>query len=125
MAFAASDSSKSSIKIAYPERNGMGKNADSHSLKCLLLEGFITPRKVPESSTQLSCLSNVTASLSLFQNECPHKDGDIGGYPIPQYRKKNRQIPKYRVRNRGNTDTAFVIGHVYLKLYPFRLFVYL
>ena len=51
----------------------MGKNADSHSLKCQLLEGFITPRKVPESSTQLSCLSNVTASLSLFQNECPLK----------------------------------------------------
>ena len=25
LAFAASDSSKSSIKIAYPERNGMGK----------------------------------------------------------------------------------------------------
>ena len=50
-----------------------------------------------------------------------------GGYPIPQYRKKNRQIPKYRVKNRRNTDTAFVIGHVYLKLYPSRvsLFIYL
>ena len=34
-------------------------------------------------------------------------EGDIGGYPIPQYRKKNWQIPKYRVENRRNTDTAF------------------
>ena len=48
---------------------------------------------------------------------------DIGGYPIPQYRKKNWQIPKYRVKNRRNSDTAFMIGHVYLKLYPFRVFV--
>ena len=47
------------------------------------------------------------------------------GYPIPQYRKKNWEIPKYRVKNRRNTDTAFVIGHVYSKLYPSRVFVYL
>ena len=52
-------------------------------------------------------------------------EGDIKGYPIPQYRKKNWQIPKYRVNNRRNTDAAFMIGHVYLKLYPFRSFVYL
>ena len=52
--------------------------------------------------------------------------GDIGGYPIPQYpKKKNRQIPKYRVEYRRNTDTAFMIGHAYLKLYPSRVFVYL
>ena len=30
-----------------------GKNAHSHSLKCSPLEGFITPRKVAETSTQL------------------------------------------------------------------------
>ena len=29
-----------------------------------------------------------------------HAGGEIGGYPIPQYRKKNWQIPKYRVKNR-------------------------
>ena len=25
-------------------------------------------------------------------------EGGIGGYPIPQYRKKNWQLPKYRVK---------------------------
>ena len=45
-------------------------------------------------------------------------------YPIPQYRKKNWHIPKYRVKNRRNTDTAFIFGHAYLKLYPSRVFVY-
>ena len=49
------------------------------------------------------------------------KEGDIEGYPIPQYRKKNWQIPKYRVENRPNTDTAFMIGHAYLTLYPSRI----
>ena len=36
------------------------------------------------------------------------EEGDIGGYPIPQYRKKKWQIPKYRVENRLNTDTAYI-----------------
>ena len=40
----------------------------------------------------------------------PRLEGDIRGYPIPQHRKKNWQIPKYRVENRRNTDTAFMIG---------------
>ena len=53
------------------------------------------------------------------------KKGDVGGYPIPQYRKKYWQIPKYWVKNRPNTDTTVMIGHVYLKLYPSRVFVYL
>ena len=39
-------------------------------------------------------------------------EGDIGGYPIPQYRKKKLQIPKYRVENRLNTDTAY-FNHIY------------
>ena len=43
-------------------------------------------------------------------------EGDIGGYPVSQYRKKNWQIPKYRVENRRNTDTAIMIVHAYLKL---------
>ena len=51
--------------------------------------------------------------------------GHWRGYPIPQYRKKNWQIPKYRVKNRRNTDTAFIFGHAYLKVYPSRVFVYL
>ena len=41
-----------------------------------------------------------------------HVEGDIGGYPIPQYRKKKWQIPKYRVENRLNTDTAY-FNHIY------------
>ena len=35
---------------------------------------------------------------------------------IPQYRKKYWQIPKYCVKNRLNTDTTVMIGHVFLKL---------
>ena len=50
--------------------------------------------------------------------------GNICRYPIPQYRKKNGQIPKYRVKIWRNTDTAFIFGHAYLKLYPSRVFVY-
>ena len=41
--------------------------------------------------------------------------GGGGGYPTPQYRKKNCEIPKYRVQNRRITDTAFMIGHVLLQ----------
>ena len=33
--------------------------------------------------------------------------GGHWGYPIPQYRTKKWQIPKYRVANRLNTDTAY------------------
>ena len=40
-------------------------------------------------------------------------EGDIGGYPIQQY----------RVENQRNTDTAFMIGHAYLTLYPSYVFV--
>ena len=44
--------------------------------------------------------------------------GDIGGYPIPQYRNEHWQIPKYRVKNRRHTDTA-------LKLcIPFTVYFY-
>ena len=51
-------------------------------------------------------------------------EGDIGEYPIPQYRTKNLQIPKYRVENLRNTDTAFMIGDAYLTLYPSREFFF-
>ena len=43
---------------------------------------------------------------------CRLNEGDIGRYPIPQYRKKIWQIPKYRVENRLNTDTAY-FNHIY------------
>ena len=55
-----------------------------------------------------------------FDNE-----GEIEGYPKSQYSKKNWQIPKYRVYNRPNTETAFMVSYAYLKLYPSRVFVYL
>ena len=35
---------------------------------------------------------------------------------VTQYRKKNWQLPKYRVENRQNTDTAFMIGHAFFKV---------
>ena len=55
-----------------------------------------------------------------------HTRGGRGGaLRGTQYRKKNWQIPKYRVKNRRNTDTAFIFGHAYLKVYPSRVFVYL
>ena len=44
--------------------------------------------------------------------------GTLGGYPTPKYRKKYWQIPKYCVKNRLNTDTAFMIGHVYASVIP-------
>ena len=60
------------------------------------------------------------------------KEGDIGGYPIPSYRKKKWQIPKYRVENRLNTDTAYFnhiynhwTGSAYLWLLPSSAFNYL
>ena len=46
-------------------------------------------------------------------------------YQILQDRKKNWQIPKYCVKNRRNTDTAFIFGHAYLKVYASRVIVYL
>ena len=54
--------------------------------------------------------------------------GVVGGhweYQILQDRKKNWQIPKYCVKNRRNTDTAFIFGHAYLKVYASRVIVYL
>ena len=58
-------------------------------------------------------VSKSNYSLNI-QSVYPQKinEGDIGGYPIPQYRKKKWQIPKYRVENRLNTDTAY-FNHIY------------
>ena len=38
-----------------------------------------------------------------YGQEVLQVEGDIGGYPIPQYRQKNWEIPKCRVKNRRNT----------------------
>ena len=52
---------------------------------------------------------------SRFKMASNTEEGDIGGYPIPQYRKKKWQIPKYRVENRLNTDTAY-FNHIHNRL---------
>ena len=50
-------------------------------------------------------------------------EGTLGGNQYRNTVRKNWQlIPKYRVENRRNTDTAFMIGHAFLTLYPSRLF---
>ena len=87
-------------------------------------ENFSTEHRAIEGVSQLpknpTREGNFSAPPKKYQTE-----GDIGGYPIPQYRKKIFQIPKYRVENTRNTNTQFMIGHVFLKLYPSRVFVYL
>ena len=64
-------------------------------------------------------------SLNFFVTILSYIERDIGGYPVPQYFKKNWQMPKYRVDNQQNTDTTCMIGTACLKLYPSRVFVYL
>ena len=51
------------------------------------------------------------ATLIIVVNKvlCCARRGTLGS-------KKNWQIPKHRVKNRRNADTAFKIGHVYLML---------
>ena len=56
----------------------------------------------------------------LYGHEVLQVEGDIGGYPIPQYRQKNWQIPKYRDKNRRDTDTVFTTGYAY----PSRVFFF-
>ena len=52
----------------------------------------------------------------------PLREGTLGG---TQYRTKNWQILKYRVKNGRNTDTAFMISDTYLMLYPSREFFFI
>ena len=74
-----------------------------------LLSGF---RKIEKwSNRQLDKRGFYELETSGFND----MEGDIGGYPIPQYRKKKWQIPKYRVENRLNTDTAY-FNHIYNRL---------
>ena len=67
---------------------------------------------VGDPHVSFAALSRKHSGLPVMPN-C--NEGDIGGYPILQYRKKKWQIPKYRVENRLNTDTAyfnFLYDHV-------------
>ena len=48
----------------------------------------------------------------LIANGLLKEEGGIGGYPIPQYRKKKWQIPKYCVENRRDADTVY-FNHSY------------
>ena len=74
---------------------------------------------------KISCSLEDSSEIPSFHRTLTPPKGDIGGYPIPQYRKKNWQIPKNRVENRRNTDTIFMIGNAYSKFYPSHMFVYL
>ena len=58
-----------------------------------------------------------------YGHEVPQVEGDIVGGGATQYRQKNWQIPKYRVKSRRNTDAAFMIGYIYA--YPSRVLFYL
>ena len=48
-------------------------------------------------------------------------EGETGGYPIPQHRKKNWKIPECRVQTRRNNRILWLVTF-YLKLYPSREF---
>ena len=47
------------------------------------------------------------------------------GYPVLLYCKKTWKILKYGVENQENTDNASMVGHAYVKLYSFSVFIYL
>ena len=72
------------VCLSWAEWNG--KNADVHSLKCQLLEGFITQRKVAESSTQLSCQGESYSKI--LQNECPLKVLAVVAFDLPKLSHK-------------------------------------
>ena len=67
---------------------------------------------------KLSGLYAASPSVLLYE-------ADIGGTQYCYTVRKLGKYLKYRVENRRNTDTAFMIGHAYLKLYPSRVSVYL
>ena len=58
-----------------------------------------------------------------YGHEVLQVEGDIVEGGATQYRQKNWQVPKYRVKSRRNTDTAFMIGYIYA--YPSRVLFYL
>ena len=46
------------------------------------------------------------------------------GYPVLLYCKKTWKILKYGVENqKKKTDTASMVGHAYVKLYSFSMFI--
>ena len=58
-------------------------------------------------TNQSSLIHSLGSRYYILNRTSSQKEGDIGGYPIPQYRTKKWQIPKYRFANRLNTDTAY------------------
>ena len=114
--------------------------------ECLMFQQFLTGKQLSRSPSfpvqrPWVAASNYTVLLCLpvghlrrSWNNSKHlqnliaaswMEEDIGGYPMPQYRTKNWQIPKYRVENgRNYTDIAFMIGDAYLTLYPSRVFFF-
>ena len=88
------------------------------NMQCFLQKKLPSPTIVDENQKLWESKPNFKIKLTLQTYVKPYffmfEEGDIGGYPILQYRKTNWQIPKYCVENRQNTDTAFMIGHTYL-----------
>ena len=69
-------------------------------------------------------LSRNFASMATWRNDFSLllASRDVISYRA-EYGKKNWQVPKYRVKSRRNTDTAFMIGYIYA--YPSRVLFYL
>ena len=109
------------------ERAGRARTrADSHARSAISkekLEGLNrlvqkdTQKTIPWSATHtrlgpiMDFLSPHLQMLQFFLMR-----GRVGGYPIPQCRKKNWQIRKFRVENWRNTYTAFMISHAYFNV---------
>ena len=77
------------------------------------------------STLNVGCMYFVTYIPTDVTGQRVQGSANLKNTAIPQYRKKNWQIPEYSVKDRRNTDTAFIFGHAYLKLYLSRVFVYL
>ena len=92
-----------------------GLDVNGDSLPGPLIIGTFEKRA---SGVQLSALYAASPSVLLYE-------ADIGGTQYCNSVRKIGKYLKYRVENRRNTDTAFMIGHAYLKLYPSRVSVYL
>ena len=103
------------------ERRGHGRGADSFVFQSYPVNNFVADCRNKFYWRNLGLISNLI--LVIYYCLRNYRGGHWE-YPMPQYCKKNLQIPKYRVENRRNTDTALMIGHA-LKLYPSCVFVYL
>ena len=75
-------------------------------------KSWIWPRSNSKNHAAFAKLPEAVKCQSCCSDTMGLREGDIGGYPIPQYRKKKWQIPKYLEENRPNTDTAY-FNHIY------------